>query len=169
MRRLSYAGFFALTVLALSVGAWFVFRRLAEETRAAQLAAATLTLPRDRPPDTSVFTPIARDSGDYARFEAEDAAWRRRNAHPYSLSEWRARGDGTRSPRELLQDRVYEHTRRGNQARAIAELERWVARHPSDEGALLSLARLLNEAGRDSDAIARYRQLLAIKQSRGTD
>jgi Flp pilus assembly protein TadD len=79
------------------------------------------------------------------------------------------RGDGSRSPRELLQDRVYENTRRGNHAQAIADLERWVARHPNDERALLSLARLLNETGRNAEAVVRYRQLLDLKQRSGME
>jgi tetratricopeptide (TPR) repeat protein len=170
MNRGWYACFFLLAVLALSVGGLFAFRRLEANAKAARAANAAFAFrAQDGVPAVRTFTPIARKPQDYARFEAEDADWRQRNARQFTLSELRARGDGTRSPRESLQDRVYEHTRRGNRARAIAELERWVARYPDDERALLSLARLLNEAGRNADAITRYRQLLAIKQSRGTE
>jgi DNA-binding SARP family transcriptional activator len=48
-------------------------------------------------------------------------------------------------------------------AEAIAELERWVGSHPSDSDMLLSLARLLSEAGRSNDAIGRYRQILSLR------
>jgi hypothetical protein len=34
---------------------------------------------------------------------------------------------------------------------------------------LLSLARLLNESGRNDDAVARYRQLLEVKQRSGNE
>jgi Flp pilus assembly protein TadD len=61
-----------------------------------------------------------------------------------------------------MQDRVFNDTRRGDRAGAVAELERWVARHPRDANALVSLARLLNETGRADDAIVRYRQALAV-------
>jgi len=37
-----------------------------------------------------------------------------------------------------------------------------VTRHPRDKSALLSLARLLREAGRTDASVARYRQLLSL-------
>jgi Tfp pilus assembly protein PilF len=112
--------------------------------------------------------PIAPDPDDYARYAAEDAAWRQRNARQFTLSELRSRGSyGGRTAQQSLQDRVYEYTRRGDRARAIAELERWVMRNPGDEQALLSLARLLNQVGRDEDAIVRYRQLLVVMERAG--
>jgi tetratricopeptide (TPR) repeat protein len=165
MMRTWYACFFALAVVALTAGGISAFRRLDSIARAAaQAASAAAAWPQDSTPALRSFIPIAPDPADYAKYEAEDAEWRRRNARQFSLSELRARGDGTRSPRQALQDRVYAYTRRGDQSRAIAELERWLAQHPSDEHALLWLARLLNETGRHDDAIARYRQLLAAKQ-----
>jgi Flp pilus assembly protein TadD len=60
-----------------------------------------------------------------------------------------------------MQDRVYSAQRAGNRGRAIAELERWVRMNPRDADALLSLARLLNEAGRKTESVVRYRQALA--------
>ena len=61
-----------------------------------------------------------------------------------------------------MQDRVFKLTRRGDRAGAITELERWVNAHPRDEDSLLALARLLNETGRTNDAVARYREILAL-------
>jgi DNA-binding SARP family transcriptional activator len=61
-----------------------------------------------------------------------------------------------------MQDRVFKSTRGGDRGRAIRELERWIDSHPRDKDALLSLARLLNEAGRRDDSLARYRQIIAL-------
>jgi Flp pilus assembly protein TadD len=63
-----------------------------------------------------------------------------------------------------MQDRVFTLTRRGDRAGAITELEKWVRGHRRDEQSLLALARLLNEAGRSSDAVARYREILALHE-----
>ena len=167
MNRAWYACIFALAVAALSVGGLFAFRRLETTANAAALAEEAPS--PDMLTPARPFVPIMGDPSEYARFEAEDAAWRRRDARQYSLAELRARGDGKRTPQELLQDRVYAYTRRGDRAGAINELERWVANHPSDQRALLSLARLLNETGRNDEAVARYRQLLEIKQRSGNE
>lgn len=170
MIRTWYACFFALAVVMLVAGGIYAFRHLDAIAQASRLADPPgMASPRDSTPAPSAFAPIAPSPADYAPYQAEDAAWRKRNARQFSLSELRARGDGTRTGREALQDRVYEHTRRGDQARAIAELEQWVARHPGDEHALLWLARLLNETGRNADAITRYRQLLAAQQRSGSE
>ena len=166
MMRGWYAGFFALAVLALCAGGLFAFRRLESDANAATARAAWVP-PRDSAALQRKFVPIAPDPGEYERFAAEDAAWRKQNARQYTVSELRARGDGRRSEQDLLHDRVYELSRRGNYARAIAELEQWLKRHPSDQRALLSLARLLNETGRNGEAIVRYRQLLEVKQRSG--
>ena len=163
MKRAWYAVFFTLAVFTLSFGGVFAFRRLAVSTSAAAASEVT-ALPALPVPARKPFIAIAPDPAEYDRYEAADAAWRTQNARPFTLRELRERGDGTRSPREALQDRVYAHTKRGNEAGAITELERWVAQHPDDQSALLSLARLLNENGRNADAIARYRQLLSLKQ-----
>ena len=99
---------------------------------------------------------------DYQRFAASDSAWRAQNARQYTVAELRTRGDGTRSDREILDDRVYTLTRRGDTGGAIRALEHWVARHPRDKSALLTLARMLRENGRTDAAVARYRQLLLL-------
>ena len=168
MMRNWYAFTFALAVLALTIGGLFAFRRLASNTNAAEVASAPVQWRTDSMPPLKPFIPIAASAEDYARHAAEDAVWRQRNARQFTLRELRERGDGTRNPQEALQDRVYAHSRRGDKAAAIAELERWVAKHPADERALLSLARLLNETGRNADAIERYRQLLAAKERNGS-
>ena len=164
MIRASYAGFFTMAVFTLSFGGIFAFRRVALEASAFETDSVALPTRTPEVAPAPRFLPISPDPAEYARYEAADAAWRKQNARQYSVSELRVRGDGTRSPREALQDRVYAHKKRGNNAAAIAELERWVKQHPTDQQALLSLARLLNENGRNADAVARYRQLLFIKQ-----
>ena len=169
MIRTWYACFFALAVVVLVAGGISAFRHLDAIANAARLTDTPgVSSPPDSTPLPRKFAPIAPTPADYARYQAEDAAWRQRNARQFSLSELRARGDGTRTGREALQDRVYEYTRSGNRARAIAELEQWVARHPADQHALLWLARLLNETGRSDDAIIRYRQMLAAQQRSGS-
>ena len=154
-----YAVSFLLTILVLTVGALTTFRQISANGSRAD----TLVLPADRDdeltPAASVLHPSA---DDYARFAEADRAWREKNARQFTLAELRARGDGTRSPREAMQDRVYELTRKGNRAAAIRELEQRTRRHSSDRQALLWLARLLNEAGRRDESIARYRQVLAL-------
>jgi tetratricopeptide (TPR) repeat protein len=170
MIRNWYACFFALAVVALAAGGIYAFRHLDSiANAAAPVATAATSLPQDSNPASRAFAPIAPTPADYAPYEAEDAAWRKRHARQFSLNELRARGDGRRTAREGLQDRVYEHTRRGDQRQAIAELERWVAHHPGDEQALLWLARLLNETGRNEEAIMRYRQVLEAKQRSGSE
>ena len=116
--------------------------------------------PGDSTPEHPPLTIPTR--ADYERFAASDSAWRAQNARQYTVAELRARGDGTRSDREILDDRVYTMTRRGDSMGAIRALEQWVARHPRDKGALLTLARLLRENGRTEAAVARYRQLLSL-------
>jgi tetratricopeptide (TPR) repeat protein len=164
MKRTWYTGFFALAVVALIVGGISAFVRLDAIGRAARREATVGDVGQwDGAVPERKFIPIAPDPAAYERYEAEDAIWRDRHARQLSLSELRARGDGRRTPRQALDDRVFEYTRRGDRKQAIAELERWVARQPRDERALLALARLLNEAGRREAAVARYRQLLAVK------
>ena len=117
--------------------------------------------PREFENDSLV--PLQRAAvANFADVYAADAAWRAANAREYSLAELRKRGDGRRSAREAMQDRVFSAQRAGQRGRAIGELERWVARNPRDADALLSLARLLNESGRKSESVARYRQALAV-------
>ena len=156
-----YAVYFALAIVSLTIGAVLTFGRISANVLAAsapplsRLTADTMTVIRHG-------VPVAPTAAEYARFAAEDSAWRREHAREYTLAELRARGDGRRTPREAMQDRVFELTRRGNRSGAIGELERWVRGHPRDEQSLLSLARLLNEVGRTGDAVSRYREILAL-------
>ena len=103
-------------------------------------------------------------AADYDRYAEADHAWREKYARPYTIAELRARGNGKRTPREAMQDHVFNLTQRGDRGGAIKELERWVGGHPRDRESLLSLARLLNEVGRTSDAVVRYREILALNQ-----
>ncbi|HKO15980.1 MAG TPA: BTAD domain-containing putative transcriptional regulator [Gemmatimonadaceae bacterium] len=159
-----YALSFALAIVALTVGAVLTFGRMSASMLAttipgaSRLSADTMTVIRHG-------APVAPTAADYARFAAADSVWRLKYARPYTLAELRARGDGTRSPREVMQDRIFELTRRGQPDRATAELEHWVGRHPRDRQALLSLARLLNAQGRTTDAVRRYRQVLSLGES----
>ena len=164
MKRASYAMVFGITVLALGAGGLLAFRRLEAEAEAARLANINLAPAVDQTTDTTPFVPIAQDSALYAALAGDDAKWRRIHARRYTLTELRARGNGTRSPREQMQDLVYEYRRSGQHGRAIAALEKWVDRNPRDHDSLLMLARMLNEYGRKDAAVERYRQLLAMKQ-----
>ena len=119
----------------------------------------------DTLPSPGVATPAVPTAADYARFAKADSAWRQTYARRYTLAELRARGDGRRSARDSVQDRVFRYARSGQHARAIAELEGWVGGHPRDRELLLSLARLLAESGQNDAAIRRYRQLLALQRA----
>lgn len=158
-----YALAFLLAAVCLTAGAVATFVHIssvsivAAEPRSAAPVADTI-------PSGEVSTPVAPTAADYARYADADRAWRERHAKQYTIAELRERGDGKRTPREAMQDRVFNLTRRGDRAAAITELERWVRGHPRDKESLLSLARLLNEVGRTSDAVARYRQILALHE-----
>ena len=159
---MKYALLFAAAAILLTLGALATFDHISTSLT----ASATTGLPplprADTLPSARVASPLVPTAADYARFADADRAWRDSAARRYSVAELRQRGDGRRTPRDLMQDRVFNDTRRGDRAGAVAELERWVARHPRDAKALVSLARLLNETGRADDAIARYRQALAV-------
>lgn len=160
MKHARYTWWFAAVVCVLTVTALATYREIsamslngdAPVTWLEDSIAVALTASRPLPAFDDVF--------------AADEAWRRASARPYSLAELRARGDGRRSPREQMQDRVYARTRAGARASAIVELERWVSANPRDADALLWLARLLNESGRSGESVRRYRQALAIESGR---
>jgi tetratricopeptide (TPR) repeat protein len=157
-----YALFFALALVGLTAVAVLTFDRISATSLAVEPLAAAAPV-ADTVPPLIVPTPAAPSTKDYERFAEADRAWRERHARLYSAAELRARGNGRRTPRESMQDRVFGYTRRGDRARAVAELERWVRQHPRDAQSLLSLARLLNETGRTEEALVRYRQILALK------
>ena len=155
-----YAVIFALSALALTLGTIASYREI---SRTAIVRDSLALPPADTIGGDATVGPIMPSRADYAQFDSVDRAWRAEHARRYTLAELRARGDGRRTARELMEDRVFNYSRRGDRARAIAELERWVRSNPRDRQALLSLARLLNESGRTDEAVARYRQLLAAR------
>lgn len=158
MRYSRYTWSFAGAVIVLTLAALASFRAISA------LALGAPTDPRlSWPDDTLGAAKVAAVAPSYAQLAALDDAWRKENARHYTLSELRARGDGRRTPRQALQDRVYAHARRGDRGAAIRELERWVASHRNDGDALLWLARLLNEAERKNESVQRYRQALALE------
>ena len=164
-RRAPYAVLFSAAVVLLLAGALTTFRAIGASTlraMAADSAAAAAAWPGDSADVVRAEAPVAPSQAEYARFAEEDRKWREQNARVMSLKEIRARGDGRRTPRQEMLDRVYRHRRAGQRGRAVAELERWVAAHPRDEDALLSLARMLRESGRADEAVRRYRQALAL-------
>jgi|SRR5690349_1382949 len=161
-----YAVIFALSALALTLGTIASYREISRSA----LVRDSLALP---PADTIggdlTAAPVMPSRADYAQFDSTDRVWRAEHARMYTLAELRARGDGRRTPRELMEDRVFNYSKRGERAKAITELERWVRTNPRDREAVLSLARLLNESGRTDEAIARYRQLLAMRRGAGAE
>ena len=156
-----YALLFVLAAVALTVGAIATFDHISAAALALDSTPA-MSAPADTVAASLVTAPVA-STADYDRYAADDRAWRERHARLYSARELRERGDGRRTPRQSMQDRAFAAMRSGNRARAVAELERWVRAHPRDEETLLTLARLLNESGRTEDAVARYRQILALQ------
>ena len=155
-----YALAFLLAVVGLTTAAVAIFVHISAVSIVAAAPGAGPVA--DTMPQPEVRTPAAPTAADYARYAESDRLWRERHARQYTIAELRARGDGRRTPREAMQDRVFQLARRGDRSGAIVELERWVRDHPRDEQSLLSLARLLNEAGRSTDAVARYREILAL-------
>jgi Flp pilus assembly protein TadD len=155
-----YALAFLLAAVCLTAGAIATFAHIS----AVSLTATSMpnTAPADTIPAPEVATPAVPTAADYARYAEADRAWRERFARQYTIAELRARGNGRRTPRETMQDRVFNLTRHGDRAGAIKELESWVSSSPRDKESLLSLARLLNEVGRTSDAVLRYREILAL-------
>jgi len=164
-----YALVFALAIVALTAGALVAFAHLSTASLPTAPAVAVAVAPSTERASGSaptVAAAIAPNAADYAAFAEADSTWRETHARRYSLAELRARGDGRRTARDSVEDRVFEYTRRGRRDLATRELERWVNRHPTDRGMLLSLARLLNEQGRTNESVARYQQLLGRDQHR---
>ena len=157
MSRARYPLLFTMSVIVLTAATLVSYGRIGGVARSAK---TTGRWPGDSAPEHPPLVIPTR--ADYERFAAPDSAWRLQNARQYSVAELRARGDGTRSDREVLDDRVYLLTKRGDTKGAVSTLERWVTRHPRDRSALLSLARLLRESGRTDAAVARYRQILSL-------
>jgi tetratricopeptide (TPR) repeat protein len=161
MIRDRYAMLFSLGIVILTTGAAYAYSHLGATPR-----RATLVLPPSsgEPVHIGLDRSIAPSPSDYRQFAAEDAVWRRQNARLLTVDEYRARGDWRTPERQALDDRVFALTKRGENAKAIAELERWVATHPRDSEALLDLARLTNQVGRNDESIRWYREVLALKE-----
>jgi hypothetical protein len=157
-----YALYFALSAVSLTAGALATYDHLSVTATTVPRVDSLAGPTADTLPTPEVVTPVVPSEADYAKFAAADSSWRAANAREYTVAELRARGDGKRTARELVQDHTFEFLKAGQRGLAIAELEHWVQGHPTDDQSLLSLARLLNEAGRSNDAIGRYRQILAL-------
>lgn len=158
-----YALVFLFAALALTTGTIAAFTHISAASLTVSAAAGSEPPVADTVPSNGVATPVIPAPSDFADYAAADRAWRERYAKQYTIAQLSARGDGKRSPREAMQDRVYLLTKRGDRAKAINALEQWVRAHPHDEASLLSLARLLNEAGRTNEAVARYREVLSLR------
>lgn len=158
MSRVRYPLFLILAVVLLTGSTLLAYGRIGA-TVSKRSSPADMA-PVNSGEETTLYSIPTR--ADYERYSESDKAWREQNARQYPLAELRARGDGRRSERQSLDDRVFAQMKRGNQAGAVRELERWVAKHPRDRAALLSLARLLRESGRTEASVARYRQLLSL-------
>ena len=158
MKLSRYTWWFSAMVILLTITALATYR---------EISAASLWS-RNEPIawiEDSAGIALARASGpspSFADVFAADEAWRQENARQYTLAELRARGDGRRTARQQMQDRVFASTRAGNRSGAIRELERWVRSNPRDADALLWLARMLNESGRSAESVRRYRQALGV-------
>jgi hypothetical protein len=158
-----YALVFALSAAMLTAGALATFDRISVTGLTVRVDTTARPF-ADTLPSTEVVTPVAPTAADYARFAEADSRWRARYARSYTIAELRARGDGRRTARDSVQDRVFGFVQHNQRTQAIAELERWVRAHPTDADLLLSLARLLSEDGRNDAAIVRYRQILALNR-----
>jgi Flp pilus assembly protein TadD len=158
MKYSRYSWWFAGVALILTVTALATYREISamtftREERVVWIEDSTMAIDSSTPPP-------------FASLYIADEAWRLEHARQYSLAELRARGDGRRTARQQMQDRVYAHSRAGNRGSAIRELERWVRSNPRDTDALLWLARLLNDAGRSAESVRRYRQALSVEARR---
>ncbi|MDQ3951318.1 MAG: hypothetical protein M3282_13375 [Gemmatimonadota bacterium] len=156
--RTRYETAFALTTAVLAAGALFAFSRLGGASRRGDRSApwrgSTATIGRSSDDRALVGArAIAATDADYRRFAAEDAAWRRRHAQLPDLFVLK---------RRALEERVYVLAGAGRRGEAIEALERWTASYPRDREAVLWLARLLRQAGRTDESLARYRQVLTL-------
>ena len=101
----------------------------------------------------------------YDAFVREDAIWRKRNA---PRIDWWSLEEGPyvwhKPARQVVTDSAYALTQSGSTAQAVALIDGWLATHPSDTELLLESARLHNSLGETVQALARYRQLLALER-----
>ena len=161
MIRDRYAALFSIGIVILTTGAAYAYSQLGVTPKRAPLV---LPPSSGEPVRAGTDRSIAPTAADYRQFAAADAAWRRQNARLLTVEQYRARGDYRTPERQALDDRVFALTKRGENAKAIQELERWVAKHPRDAEAILALARLTNQVGRNEESVRWYREVLAIKE-----
>jgi hypothetical protein len=160
--RTRYETAFALTTAILAIGALFAFSRLGAVSRRSDKSSRWRVTAGSigRAPHERALVgarAIAATDADYHRFAREDAAWRQRHARLPDLFVLK---------RRALEERVYVLTRAARRREAIIELERWTTTYPRDRDAILWLARLLRDAGRTNESLARYRQVLAMTEAR---
>lgn len=171
--RLRYSVWFVAVLGVLAVVAVYLIAsaRYARTSGAAMSSAeAEAGVAGRLVPDIGDPAWIRPSAEDYRRYAAEDAEWRRRHAPPVTARRFAtaAGGEAWRpGPRDVVRDSVYALTQSGRLTEAVLVLEEWVAENPRDAELLLELARLLNRVGRTDDALARYRQVLALGQGRG--
>src|SRR5438045_9380913 len=103
-----YAVVFGLSALALTLGTIASFRQI---SRNAITRDSLMLPPADTLTGDASAAPVMPARAEYARFDSVDRAWRAGHAHAYTLAELRARGDGRRTPRELMEERVYNYSR----------------------------------------------------------
>ncbi|MGH7679190.1 MAG: hypothetical protein ACRENU_12030 [Gemmatimonadaceae bacterium] len=165
MKRARYSVLFAALTLGHTVVALASYRAISSLAGGASRDDSTQRWPDDTLPPSATATGIRPADVDsmFARIAAGDSAWRRQYARVYSIAELRVRGDGRRTPRQAMQDRVYKLTRVGNRDAAIQELRRWVRANGRDADAMLWLARLLHEEGRSGEAVPLYRRAIALE------
>ena len=161
MIRDRYATLFSIGIVILTTGAAYAYSQLGIAPKRAMLV---LPPSSGEPVKVGIDRTIAPTAADYRKFASDDAAWRRQNARLLTVEQYRARGDYRTPERQALDNRVFALTRRGENAKAIEELERWVAKHPRDAEAILDLARLTNQVGRNEESVRWYREVLAIKE-----
>ena len=161
MIRDRYAALFSIGIVILTTGAAYAYSQLGATPRRAPLV---LPPSSGEPVRVGIDRSIAPTTADYRQFADADATWRRQNARLLTVEQYRARGDYRTPERQALDDRVFGLTRRGENTKAIQELERWVAKHPRDAEAILELARLTNQVGRNEESVKWYREVLAIKE-----
>jgi tetratricopeptide (TPR) repeat protein len=161
MIRDRYAALFSIGIVILTTGAAYAYSQLGVTPRRAPLV---LPPSSGEPVRVGIDRSITPTAADYRQFASADAAWRRQNARILTLEQYRERGDYRTPERQALDDRVFALTKRGENAKAIQELERWVATHPRDAEAILALARLTNQVGRNEESVRWYREVLAIKE-----
>lgn len=161
MIRDRYAVLFSAGIILLTTGAAYAYSQLGATPKATLLALPPVS---GVPVKSTADRAIAPSAADYRAFASEDAAWRARHAKLLSVDEYRARGEWRTPERQALDDRVFALRKRGEHAKAVAELERWVQRHPRDVDAMLDLARLTNQLGRNAESLRWYREVLALQE-----